>query len=154
MFRFRQAAIGDVLVHGSQIDRELIHHWNTDADADGKTEAEVLPLGIRRPSGVGEHEADPRFEVGDDRPPLLDEVIAGAKEATGKPWIGAVNHGGIHSTEEKLGVPAVPSFVSDFVQLPSHGNELGEVAIVVRVVNGEKAGGFGGEADHILPEKG
>ena len=92
---------------------------------------------------MSKHEADPRFEVGDDRPSFLDEIVAGAEKATGKPRIGAMNHGGVHSAEEKLGVSAVPSFVTDFVELPTHRDELGEVAVIVGVTNGKEPRCFG-----------
>jgi len=154
MFRFREAAVGDVLVHGAHIDGELIHDGDADSDTDFKAEAEVLSLGVRGSCGVGKHEADTGLEVGDDRPTLLDEVIARPEKATGKPRIRAVDDGSVHSAEQEFGVAPVPALVADFIQLPADGNELREVAVIVGVVNREKAGCFSGKADHVLPEKG
>jgi hypothetical protein len=51
-----------------------------------------------------------------------------------------VDYGGIHSAEEEFGVPAVPSLISDFVQLPSHRDELGKITVIVGVIDGEEAG--------------
>ena len=45
----------------------------------------------------------------------------------------------------------VPTVVSDLVELQSHGNELGKIDIVVGIIDGEEAGGFGGQSDHVLP---
>ena len=53
-----------------------------------------------------------------------------------------MDYGGVHSAEEEFGVPAVPSLISDFVQLPSHRDELGEIAVIIGVINGEEAGRF------------
>ncbi len=50
-----------------------------------------------------------------------------------------MDYGGVHSAEEEFGVPSVPSFISDFVQLPSHCDQLGEVAVIVGVIDGEEA---------------
>ncbi len=50
-----------------------------------------------------------------------------------------MDYGGIHSAEEEFGVSAVPSFISDFVQLPSHRDELGEITVIVGVIDGEEA---------------
>ena len=51
-----------------------------------------------------------------------------------------MDHWGVHSAEEEFGVSAVPSFISDFVQLPSHGDELWEITVIVGVIDGEEAG--------------
>ena len=51
-----------------------------------------------------------------------------------------MDYGGVHSTEEEFGVTAVPSLISDFVQLPSHRDELGEITVVVGVIDGEETG--------------
>ena len=154
MFGFGEAAVGDMLVHCAHVDGELIHDGDANADSYLEAEAEVLSLGIGSAGGIGEHEADPGFKVRDDRPAFLDKVIARAEKATGKPRIRAVDDGSVHSAEEKLGVSSVPSVVADFIQLPTDGDKLREVAVIVGVVNREKAGCFSGKADHVLPEKG
>ena len=51
-----------------------------------------------------------------------------------------MDYWGVHSAEEEFGVSAVPSFISNFVQLPAHRDELGEIAVVVGVIDGEEAG--------------
>jgi len=125
MFRFREAAIGNMLVHGAEVYRETIHDRNADPNSYFKTEAEVLSLGVGSARGVGEHEADPRFEVGDDRPAFLDEIIPRAKETTGEPWVGPVNDWPVHTAEKEFGVAPIPTLVADFIQLPTDGDELG-----------------------------
>ena len=149
-----KAAVGDVLEEDAEVDREAIHHRDADAGANGEAEAEVLTLGVGGARGVGEHEADAGLEVRDHGPTFLDKVVAGAEEAAGEPGIRAVDDRGIHAAEEELGVAAGPVVVTNLVQLPSHGDELGEVAVVVGVPDGEKAGGFGGKGDHILAKHG
>ena len=72
----------------------------------------------------------------------MDKVVSRSKESTSEPGVGPVDYGGVHSAEEKFGVPAVPSLISDFVQLPSHRDELGEIAVIIGVINGEEAGRF------------
>jgi hypothetical protein len=51
-----------------------------------------------------------------------------------------MDHWGVHSAEEEFGVSAVPSFISDFVQLPSDCDELREISVIVGVIDGEEAG--------------
>jgi len=140
MFRLGEAAVGDVLVKDAEVYRELLHDGNPNTCSDGEAEAEVLSLGVGCARGIGKDEADPGFEIRDNGPSFLDKVVSRAKESTSEPRVGAVDYGGIHSAEEEFGVPAVPSLISDFVQLPSHRDELGEIAIIVGVIDGEEAG--------------
>ena len=119
-----------------------MHNGNPNACSDGEAEAEVLSLGVGCARGIGKDEADPGFEIRDNGPSFLDEVVSRAKEPTSEPRVGAVDYGGIHSAEEEFGVPAVPSLISDFVQLPSHRDELGEITVVVGVIDGEETGRF------------
>ena len=46
-----------------------------------------------------------------------------------------MDYWGVHSAEEEFGVTAVPSLISDFVQLPAHRDELGEVTVIVGVID-------------------
>ena len=140
MFRLGEAAVGDVLVKDAEVYRELLHDGNPNTCSDGEAEAEVLSLGVGCARGIGKDEADPGFEIRDNGPSFLDKVVSRAKESTSEPWVGAVDYGGIHSAEEEFGVPAVPSLISDFVQLPSHRDELGEITVIVGVIDGEEAG--------------
>jgi len=50
-----------------------------------------------------------------------------------------MDYGGIHSAEEEFSVSTIPSLVSDFVQLPAHRDELGEIAVIIGVIDGEEA---------------
>ena len=120
MFRFGKAAVGDVLVKSTEVDRKSLRDRDPDAGTDGETEAEILSLGFGGTGGVGEHEADAGFEIGDDGPAILDEIIAGAEETAGEPWVWAVNDRGVHPAKEELCVAPVPAIIADFVQLPSH----------------------------------
>ena len=142
MFRLGEAAVGDVLVKDAEVYRELLHDGNPNTCSDGEAEAEVLSLGVGCARGIGKDEADPGFEIRDNGPSFLDKVVSRAKEPTSEPRVGAVDYGGIHSAEEEFGVPAVPSLISDFVQLPSHCDELGEVTVIVGVIDGEETGRF------------
>jgi hypothetical protein len=140
MIRLGEAAVGDVLVKDAEVYRELLHDGNPNACSNGEAEAEVLSLGVRCARGVGKDKADPGFEIRDNGPSFLDKVVSWAKESTGEPGVGTVDYGGIHSAEEEFGVPAVPSLISDFVQLPSHRDELGKITVIVGVIHGEEAG--------------
>jgi len=140
MFRLGEAAVGDVLVKDAEVYRELLHDGNPNTCSDGEAEAEVLSLGVGCARGIGKDEADPGFEIRDNGPSFLDKVVSRAKESTGKPGVRTMNYGGVHSAEEEFGVPAVPSLISDFVQLPSHRDELGEITVIVGVIDGEEAG--------------
>ena len=142
MIRLGEAAVGDVLVKDAEVYRELLHDGNPNACSNGEAEAEVLSLGVRCARGIGKDKADPGFEIRDNGPSFLDKVVSWAKESTGEPGVGTVDYGGIHSAEEEFGVPAVPSLISDFVQLPSHRDELGEIAVIIGVINREEAGRF------------
>ena len=51
-----------------------------------------------------------------------------------------MDYGSVHSAEEEFGVSAVPSLISDFVQLPAHRDELGKIAVVVGIIDREEAG--------------
>ena len=151
---FREAAVRNVLVHDSQIDGELVCDGKTSPESDGKAKAEVLALGVGGAGGVSEHEADAGFEVGNDGPAFLDEVVAGAEEGAREPWIGSLDNGPEHAAKEKFGITTVPTFVADLVELPSDGDELGEINIIVGIVNGAEASGFSREGDDILAKKG
>jgi len=140
MIRLGEAAVGDVLVKDAEVNRELLHDGNPNACSDGETEAEVLSLGVRCARGIGKDDADPGFEIRDNGPSFLDKVVPRAKESTSEPGIGTVDYGGVHSAEKEFGVPAVPSLISDFVQLPSHRDELGKITVIVGVIDGEEAG--------------
>ena len=135
LIRFGKATVGDMLVKDTEIDGELIHDWDSDSCSDGEAKAEVLSLGIGGAGRIREHETDPGFEVRDNGPSFLDEVVARTEEATGEPGVGTVDYGGVHAAEEEFGIAAVPAFISDLVQLPAHGDELGEIPIIVRVVD-------------------
>ena len=150
---FREAAVGDMLVHNSEIDGELFHDGESGADSDGKAEAEVLALGVGGAGGVGEHKADAGFEVGNDGPAFLDKVVAGAEEAACEPWIGSLNNGPEHAAKEELGITTVPTFIADLVELPSDGDELGKINIIVGVIDGAEPSGFGRKSDDIFSEK-
>ena len=140
MIRLGEAAVGDVLVKDAEVYRELLHDGNPNACSDGEAEAEVLSLGVRCAGGIGKDEADSGFEIRDNGPSFLDKVVSWAKESTSKPGVGTVDYGGVHSTEEEFGVPPVPSLISDFVQLPSHRDELGKITVIVGVIDGEETG--------------
>jgi hypothetical protein len=142
MIRLGEATVRDVLVKNAEVYRELLHDGNPNACSDGEAEAEVLSLGVGCARGIGKHEADPRFEIRDNGPSLLDKVVTWAKESTREPRVRTVDYGGIHSTEEEFSITAVPSLISDFVQLPSYRDELGEIAVIVGVINGEETGCF------------
>lgn len=151
--RLGEAGIGDVLVDDSEVKGELVQDGDADAGTDGKAEAEVLALGFGSAGGVGEEKADARFKVRDDGPIRLDKVIARTEEAAGKPRIGSLESGGKHAAEEEFGVAPIPPIVPDFIQLPADGDELRQVKVIVGVVDGEKAGGFGGQGDDILTKE-
>ena len=140
MIRLGETSVGDMLVKDTEVNRKLFHDGNPNACSNGEAEAEVLSLGVRCARGIGKDEADPGFEIRDNGPSFLDKVVSRAKESTGEPGVGAVDYGGIHSAEEEFGVPAVPSLISDFVQLPSHRNKLGKITVIVGVIDGEEAG--------------
>ena len=142
-----------MLVHNAEIDGELIHDGESCADSDGKAEAEVLALGVGGAGGVGEHKADAGFEVGNDGPAFLDKVVAGAEEAACEPWIGSLNNGPEHAAKEELGITTVPTFIADLVELPSDGDELGKINIIVGIIDGAEASGFGRKSDDIFSEK-
>ncbi len=152
--RFREAAVGDMLVHNSEIDGELFHDGESGADSDGKAEAEVLALGVGGAGGVGEHKADAGFEVGNDGPAFLDKVVAWAEEAACEPWIGSLNDRPEHAAKEKLGIATIPTFVADLIELPSDGDELGKINIIVGIIDGAEASGFGRKSDDIFSEEG
>ena len=151
---FGEAAVRNVLVHDSEIDGELVCDGKTSPESDGKAEAEVLALGVGGAGGMSEHEADSGFEVGNDGPTFLDEVVAGTEEGASEPWIGALDNGTEHTAEKELGVATIPTFVADLVELPPDGDELGEINIIVGIVNGAEASGFSRKSDDILAEKG
>lgn len=142
MVRLGETAVGDVLVKDAEVYRELLHDGNPNACSDGEAKTEVLSLGVGCAGGIGKDEADPGFEIRDDGPSLLDKVVPRAKESTSEPGIGTVDYGGVHSAEEEFGVSAVPPLISDFVQLPSHRDELGEIAVVIGIIDGEEASRF------------
>lgn len=142
-----------MLKHDPEIDGKLIHHGDTDTGPDGEAKAEILALGVGRSGSVGKQKTDTGFEVRDNGPVGLDEVVAWAEEATGEPRIGTLESGGEHAAEKKFGVATIPALVADFVQLPPDRDQLRKVDVVVRVVDGEQTGGFGGESNFILPKK-
>jgi len=142
-----------MLVHNSEIDSELFHDGESGTDSDGKAEAEVLALGVGGAGGVGEHKADAGFEVGNDGPAFLDKVVAGAEEAACEPWIGSLDDGPEHAAKEELSITTVPTFIADLVELPSDGDELGKINIIVGVIDGEEPSGFGRKSDDIFSEK-
>jgi len=142
-----------VLVHHSEVNGKLIHDGDADPCPDGEAKAEILALGVGRSSGVGKQKTDTGFEVRDNGPFGLDEVVAWAEEATGEPRIGTLESGGEHAAEKKFGVATIPALIADFVQLPPDRDQLRKVDVVVRVVDGEQTGGFGGESNLILPKK-
>ncbi len=143
-----------MLVHNTEIDGELIHDGESGADSDGKAEAEVLALGVGGAGRVGEHKADAGFEVGNDGPAFLDKVVAWAEEAACEPWIGSLNDGTEHAAKEKLGIATIPTFVADLIELPSDGDELGKINIIVGIIDGAEASGFGRKSDDIFSEEG
>ena len=51
-----------------------------------------------------------------------------------------MDYGSVHSAEEEFSIPAIPSLISDFVQLPAHRDELGEIAVIIGVIDGEEVG--------------
>ena len=142
-----------MLVHNAEIDGELVHDGEAGADSDGKAKAEVLALGVGGAGGVGEHKADTGFEVGNDGPAFLDKVVAGAEEAACEPWIGSLNNGPEHAAKKELGITTIPAFVADLIELPSDGDELGKINIIVGIINREQASGFGRKSDDIFSEK-
>ena len=150
---FGETAVGDVLVHDAEINGEFFRNGEAGAESDGKAEAEVLTLGVRGASGVGEHKADAGFEVGNEGPAFLDEVVAWAEEGACEPWIGSLDNGTEHPAKEELGITTVPTFVADLIELPSDGDELGKINIIVGIINREKASGFGRKSYDIFSEK-
>ena len=142
-----------MLVHDSQIDGEFFCDGEAGADSDGKAEAEVLALGVGGAGGVGKHKADSGFEVGNDGPTFLDEVVAGSEEAACEPWIGTLDYGTEHAAEKELCVSTIPTFVADLVELPPTGDELGKINIIVGIIDGTEASGFGRKSDDIFSEK-
>ena len=142
-----------MLVHNAEIDGELIRDGESGAESDSKAEAEVLALGVGGAGGVGEHKADAGFEVGNDGPAFLDKVVAWAEEAACEPWIGSLDDGPEHTAKEELGIAAVPTFVADLVELPPNGDELGEINIIIGIIDGTEASGFGRKSDDIFSEK-
>ena len=150
---FRETTVGDVLVHNAEIDSEFFRDGESGADSNGKAEAEVLALGVGGASCVGEHKADAGFEVGNDGPAFLDKVVAWAEEAACEPWIGSLDDGPEHTAKEELGIAAVPTFVADLVELPPNGDELGEINIIIGIIDGTEASGFGRKSDDIFSEK-
>ena len=150
---FRETTVGDVLVHNAEIDGEFFRDGESGADSNGKAEAEVLALGVGGASCVGEHKADAGFEVGNDGPAFLDKVVAWAEEAACEPWIGSLDDGPEHTAKEELGIAAVPTFVADLVELPPNGDELGEINIIIGIIDGTEASGFGRKSDDIFSEK-
>ena len=142
-----------MLVHNAEIDGEFFRDGEASADSDGKAEAEVLTLGVRGASGVGEHKADAGFEVGNYGPAFLDKVVAWAEEAACEPWIGSLNDGTEHAAKEEFGITTVPTFVADLVELPSDGDELGKINIIVGIIDGAEASGFGRKCDDIFSEE-
>ena len=143
-----------MLVHNAEIDGELIRDGESGAESDSKAEAEVLALGVGGAGGVGEHKADAGFEVGNDGPAFLDKVVAGAEEAACEPWIGSLNNGPEHAAKEELGITTVPTFIADLVELPSDGDELGKINIIVGIIDGAEASGFRRKSDDIFSEEG
>ena len=113
------------MVEDSEIHGKAIHDRNADTSSDREAETEVLSLGVGCARRVGKHEADAGFQVRDDRPSFLDEVVAGPEEAASEPGIGAVDDGGIHAAEEEFRVAAGPTVVADLIQLPAHRDQLG-----------------------------
>ena len=99
MIRFGEATVGDVLIKDAKVDRKLIHDWDSDSCSDREAEAEVLSLGIGGAGGIREHETDSGFEVRDNGPSFLDEVVARTEEATGEPRVRTVDYGGVHAAE-------------------------------------------------------
>jgi hypothetical protein len=83
----------------------------------------------------------------------LDEVVAWAEEAACEPWIRALDYGTEHAAEKELGIAAVPTFVADLVELPPNGDELGEINIIIGIIDGTEASGFGRKSDDIFYEK-
>lgn len=142
-----------MLVHHSEVNGKLIHDGDADPCPDGEAKAEILALGFRCSGGVGKEETDAGFEIRNDRPVGLNEVVAWAEEAAGEPRIGTLESGGEHAAEKKFGVATIPTFIADFVQLPPDRDQLRKVDVVVRVVDGEQTGGFGGESNLIFPKK-
>ena len=143
-----------MLVHNAEIDGELVCDGETSPESDGKAEAEVLALGVGGAGGVGEHKADAGFEVGNCGPAFLDEVVAGAEEGAREPWIGSLDNGPEHAAKEKFGITTVPTFVADLVELPSDSDELGKINIIVGIIDGAEASGFGRKGDDIFSEEG
>ena len=142
-----------MLVHNAEIDGEFFRDGEAGAESDGKAEAEVLALGVGGSGGVGEHKADAGFKVGNCGPAFLDEVVAWAEESACEPWIGSLDDGPEHAAKEKFGITTVPTFVADLVELPSDGDELGKINIIVGIIDGAEASGFGRKGDDIFSEK-
>ena len=142
-----------MLVHNAEIDGKFFRDGEAGTDSDGKAEAKVLALGVGGAGGVGEHKADAGFEVGNCGPAFLDEVVAWAEEAACEPWIGSLNDGTEHAAKEELGITTVPTFVADLVELPSDGDELGKINIIVGIIDGAEASGFGRKCDDIFSEE-
>ena len=150
---FGETAVGDVLVHNAEIDGEFFRDGEAGADSDGKAEAEVLALGVGGAGGVGEHKADAGFEIWNDGPAFLDKIVAGAEEGACEPWIGSLDNGPEHAAKEEFGITTVPTFVANLVELPSDGDELGKINIIVGIIDGAEASGFGRKSDDIFSEK-
>jgi len=150
---FGETTVGDVLVHNAEIDGKFFRDGEAGADSDGKAEAKVLALGVGGAGGVREHKADAGFEVGNCGPAFLDEVVAWAEEGACEPWIGSLDNGTEHPAKEELGITTVPTFVADLVELPSDGDELGKINIIVGIIDGAEASGFGRKCDDIFSEK-
>ena len=150
---FGETAVGDVLVHDAEIDGKFFRDGEAGAESDGKTEAEVLALGVGGTGGVGEHKADAGFEVGNEGPAFLDKVVAWSEKGACEPWIGSLDNGPEHATKEELGITTVPTFVADLVELPSDGDELGKINIIVGIIDGAEASCFGRKCDDIFSEE-
>lgn len=114
-----------MLEHDSEIDGKLIHHGDADTCSDREAETEILALGVGCSRGVGKQKTDTGFEVRDNGPVGLDEVVAWSEEATSEPRIGTLESRGEHAAKKKFGVASIPPLVSDFIQLPSDRDELG-----------------------------
>jgi hypothetical protein len=64
-----------------------------------------------------------------------------------------LDNGTEHPAKEELGITTVPTFVADLIELPSDGDELGEINIIVRIIDGAETSGFGRKCDDIFSEK-
>lgn len=142
-----------MLVHNAEIDGKFFRDGEAGADSNGKTEAKVLALGVGGAGGVGEHKADAGFEVGNDGPAFLDKVVAWAEKGACEPWIGSLDNGPKHAAKEEFGITTIPTFVADLIELPSDGDELRKINIIIGIIDGVEASGFGRESDDIFSEK-